>query len=52
MLLKLTLGKIFSLTDVLHVPKIRWNLISISLPGKVGVKVCFESDKIEMIRNG
>ena len=30
-LLKLTSGKILSLTDVLHVPQIRWNLISVSL---------------------
>ena len=51
-LLKLTSGKILSLTDVLHVLEIRWNLISISLLGKAGVKVCFESDKIVMTRNG
>ena len=51
-LLNLTSGKIFSLTYVLHVPEIRWNLISVSLLGKVGVKVCFESDKIVMTRNG
>jgi len=30
-LLKLTSGKILSLTDVLHVLEIRWNLISVSL---------------------
>ena len=51
-LLKLTSGKILSLTDVLHVPEIRWNLISVSLLRKAGVIVCFESDKIVMIRNG
>ena len=46
-LLKLTSGKILSLTDVLHVPEIRWNLISVFLLGKArkaGVKLCFESD--------
>ena len=51
-LLKLTSGKILSLTDVLHVPEIRWNLISVFLLGKAGVKVCFEYDKIVMTRNG
>jgi len=48
--LKLTSGKILSLTSVLHVSKIRWNLISVFLLGKAGVKVCFESDKIVMTR--
>ena len=51
-LLKLTSGKILFLTDRLHVPEIHWNLISISLLGKAGAKVCFESDKIVMTRNG
>ena len=51
-LLKFTSRKILSLTDVLNVPEIRWNLISISLLGKAGVKVYFESDKIVMTRNG
>ncbi|OMO54671.1 Integrase, catalytic core [Corchorus capsularis] len=37
--------------DVLHVPNIRANLISVSLLGKVGVKVSFESDKIVMTKN-
>ena len=50
-LLKLTIGNILSLTNVLHIPEIRWNLISVSLLGKAGVKVCFESDKIVMTRN-
>ena len=35
-----------------HVPEIRWNLISISLLEKAEVKVCFESDKIIMIKQG
>ena len=51
-LLKLTSRRTISLTDVLHVPEIRWNLISVFLLEKAGVKVCFESDKIVMIRNG
>jgi len=38
-LLKLTSGKTLSLSDVLHVPSVRVNLISITLLGKVGVKV-------------
>ena len=50
-LLKLTSGKTLALNDVLHVPEIRVNLISVSLLGKVGVKVSFESDKIVMTKN-
>ncbi|CAH9104236.1 unnamed protein product [Cuscuta europaea] len=40
-----------SLNDVLHVPEIRTNLVSVSLLGKAGVKVSFESDKIVMTKN-
>ena len=43
--LKLTSGKVLSLIDVLHMPDIRWNLVSVSLLGKVGVKVIFDSDR-------
>jgi hypothetical protein len=50
-LLKLTSGKTFALSDVLHVPSIRTNLISVALLNKVGVKVSFESDKIVMTKN-
>ena len=49
--LKLTSGKTLALNDVLHVPSIRANLISVALLGKVGVKVSFESDKIVMTKN-
>ncbi|XP_060964774.1 uncharacterized protein LOC133033727 [Cannabis sativa] len=49
--LKLTFGKTLALNDVLHVPNIRANLISATLLGKVGVKVSFESGKIEMTKN-
>jgi len=45
-LLKLTFGKTLVLSDVLQVPSIRVNLISVTLLTKVGVKVSFESDKI------
>jgi len=50
-LLKLTYGKILALSDVLHVPSIRVNLISVALLGKVGVKLLFEYDKIVMTKN-
>ena len=51
-LLKLTSGKTLSLSNVLHVPEIRYNLISVFVLGKAGVKVFFESDKIVMTKNG
>jgi len=35
-LLKLTYGKTMALSDVLHVPSIRFNLIFVALLGKVG----------------
>nr|XP_033508315.1 uncharacterized protein LOC117273293 [Nicotiana tomentosiformis] len=50
-LLKLTSGKTLVLVDVLHVPTMRANLIFISLLGRAGVKVSFESDKIIMTKN-
>ncbi|XP_039155749.1 uncharacterized protein LOC104416603 [Eucalyptus grandis] len=50
-LLKLTFGKTLVLNDVLHVPNIRANLVSVALLGKVGVKVSFKSDKIVMTKN-
>ena len=49
--LKLTSGKILTLSEVLHVPNIRENLVSMALLGKVGIKVSFESDKIVMTKN-
>jgi len=45
-LLKLTSRKTLALNDVLYVPSIKVNLISITLHGKVGVKMSFEYDKI------
>ena len=50
-MLKLTLGKTLGLNEVLHVPNIRANLVSIALLGKVGVKVSFEFDRIVMTKN-
>ena len=50
-MLKLTSGKTLALNDMLHVPNIRANLVSIALLGKVGVKVSFEFDKIVMTKN-
>jgi len=49
--LKLKSGKTLALSDVLHVPSIRVNLIFVALLRKVGVKVSFESDKILMTKN-
>ncbi|XP_020271034.1 uncharacterized protein LOC109846220 [Asparagus officinalis] len=42
--LKLASGKTLALTNVLHIPEIRSNLISVSLLQKVGIKVAFETD--------
>lgn len=39
------------MTNVLHVPSIRVNLVSVSLLGKVGIKMSFESDKTIMTKN-
>lgn len=49
--MKLTSGKTLALNDVLHVPNIRANLISMALLIKVGVKVSLESDKIVITKN-
>ena len=50
-MLKLTSGKTLALSDALHVPNIRENLVSIALLGKVVVKVSFEYDRIVMTKN-
>ena len=50
-MLKLTSGKTLALNNVLHVPNIRANLVSVVLSEKVGVKVSFEFDKIIMTKN-
>ena len=49
-MLKLTLGKTLTLNNVMHVPNIRANLVSIALLGKVWVKVSFESDRSVMTK--
>ena len=50
-LLKLTSGKVLALSDVLHVLDIRWNLVSVSLLEKVGVRIMFDLDKIVLTKN-
>ncbi|RVW94193.1 hypothetical protein CK203_034801 [Vitis vinifera] len=50
-LLKLTSGKVLALSDVLHVPDIHWNLVSISLLRKAEVRILFDSDKIVLTKN-
>ena len=49
--LKPTSGKTLDLSDALHVPTIRVNLVSILSLRKVGVKVSFKSNKIVMTKN-
>lgn len=50
-LLKLTSRRTLALNDILYVPNIRANLISVALLIKVRVKVSFESGKIVMTKN-
>ena len=50
-LLKLIFGKDLALGDVLHVPDIRSNLVSVSLLGKARVRIMFDSDKIVLTKN-
>ena len=50
-LLKLTSRKVLTYSDVLHVPYICWNLVSMSLLGKARVRIMFDSDKIVLINN-
>ena len=50
--LKLTFGKILSLNDVLYVPEMRYNLISVSVLGKASVKVIFENDEVVLTKCG
>lgn len=50
-LLKFTSGKTLALNNVLHIPNIRANLVSMALLGKVGLKMSFESDKIMITKN-
>ena len=51
-ILKMTSEKELTLNDVLHVPKIRKNLVSGSLLSKKGFRLVFESDKFVLIKSG
>ena len=51
-LLKFTSGKIVTLTDVLHVPEIRKNLVSGPILSKKGFKLVFESDRFILTKAG
>jgi hypothetical protein len=50
--LKLTSGKILSLSNVLHVPDMNYNLVSVSILSKAGIKVIFDSDKVLLSKCG
>ena len=50
--LKMTSGKELVLTDVLHVPDIRKNLVSGSMLSKNRFKLVFEFDKFVFMKNG
>ena len=51
-ILKMTSGKELTLNYVLHVPKIRKNLVSRSLLSKKGFRLVFESDKFVHTKSG
>ena len=51
-LLKFTSGKVVTLTDVLHVPEIRKNLVSGPILSKKGFKLVFESDMFILTKAG
>ena len=48
----MTSGKELTLNDVLHVPKIRKNLVSGSLLSKKGFRLVFESNKFVLTKSG
>lgn len=50
--LKLTSGKTLVLKDVLYVPSMNRNLISVSLLLRQGLKLVFESNKVIMSKFG
>lgn len=50
--LDFTSGKVVTLINVLHVPNIRKNLVSVDLVCKRGFRVVFESDKVIVTKNG
>ncbi|KAL0371851.1 UNVERIFIED_CONTAM: hypothetical protein Scaly_0866700 [Sesamum calycinum] len=47
-----TSGKKLLLTNVLHVPEIRKNLVSAAILSKKGLKTMIEADKLIVIKNG
>ena len=51
-LLKFSSGKVVTLTDVLHVPEIRKNLVSGPILSKKGFKLVFESDRFILTKAG
>ena len=51
-LLKFTSGKVVTLTDVLHVPEIRKNLVLGPILSKKGFKLIFESDRFILTKAG
>ena len=51
-LLKFTSRKVVTLTDVLHVPEIRKNLVSGPILSKKGFKLVFESDRFILTKAG
>ena len=51
-LLKLTSRKTLSLSNVLHVPNICYNLVSVYVLCKAGVKASFEGEKFVLTKNG
>jgi hypothetical protein len=50
-LLKLTSGKTLSLSDVLHVPHFRHNLVLVHLLGKAGLKVLFDGGIVTLTKH-
>ncbi|XP_010559029.2 PREDICTED: probable WRKY transcription factor 19 [Tarenaya hassleriana] len=50
--LKMTSGKKLTLTEVLHVPDIRKNLLSGSVMSKKGFKLVFESERVVVSKDG
>ena len=50
-LLKMTSGKVLTLTNVLYVLEVRKNLVSGSLLSKNGFCIVFESDKVIMSKS-
>ena len=51
-LLKLTSGKSIALTNMLHVPSMKRNLISSGLLNKASIKLVFDNDKLILTKNG